>query len=182
MEPAFRRSVSGKLSLADTTEAISIRSENRGRDYTKALPAAVVRKRAEAAVRRMNGDLNNKIHLLGQFTIQFGQFRNETFKWLVSNSLGYAAFIVVSSQNDPASADERWVNKMALKNYLSLFPEGLEAINIKKLEKQGRQAPAKPQSKLVEAATDLMSDTDDNELSAMAEKIEFDLQAVDAEA
>ena len=61
----------------------------------------------------------------------------------MSDALGYAAFIVASSEKEPPSTDARWLNKMALKNYLRLFPEGLEAIQLKKGEKQKSSVPAK---------------------------------------
>lgn len=68
-------------------------------------------------------------------------FRKETFQWLLTNALGYAAFLVVSSEKDKPSADARWLNKQALKNFMSFFPEAVEAIELKRKEKNVPKLP-----------------------------------------
>jgi hypothetical protein len=75
MEPVFRRKRNGALLLADTDEARAVLSEQRQKHYEKALPAAKVREIAVKAVLKKNGDIDNRKHLLGQFTLQFGRFR-----------------------------------------------------------------------------------------------------------
>ena len=43
--------------------------------------------RAKAEVERLGGNPTDRTDLLGQFEIQFGQFKGQTFRWLVQNGL-----------------------------------------------------------------------------------------------
>jgi hypothetical protein len=63
-------------------------------------------------------------------------YRGETFQWLASNALGYAAYLAADSEKEPTSASANNLNKMALRNYLKLFPGGVEAVQKKKTEKK----------------------------------------------
>jgi hypothetical protein len=76
LEPVFKQTQAGP-SLADTDNAMGVRLEQRQRDYVPPMSAVKVRAEAEVSVRRVGGDVSNKKHLLGQFRIQFGIFRQE---------------------------------------------------------------------------------------------------------
>ena len=57
----------------------------------------------------------------------------------MENALGYVAFLMGSFEKDKGGKDNRWLNKMALKKYIGLFPECLEAL----VQKKGEKAPPK---------------------------------------
>ncbi|KAH3828592.1 hypothetical protein DPMN_130574 [Dreissena polymorpha] len=66
---------------------------------TGSLPALcqspdVIEDQAVAAVRRLGGDVTSRQHILGQYTIQFGKYKGETFHWVVENALGFCAYLV----------------------------------------------------------------------------------------
>ncbi|XP_038045518.1 uncharacterized protein LOC119720069 [Patiria miniata] len=144
MIPVFkRRKGDGSLLISDSGEALAVRRERRGKGYyVPPKSPTVVRADAVGRVQHLGGDVRNSKHLLGQFQIQFGQFRNETFLWLAENALGYIAHLVAITENESAHSDSKnnWVNKMALVKYLRLFPEGNEAISVK-AGKKGRSLP-----------------------------------------
>ena len=63
------------------------------------------------------------------------------FKWILENSPGYVGYIVAGMEKDQAAPlDNRWINKMALKKYIELWPEGREIVERKKK----RNAPTLP--------------------------------------
>jgi hypothetical protein len=50
---------------------------------------------AKQAVLRNNGDLRNRLHVLGQYTFQFSRFRDCSFKWVVENALGMVFAVLI---------------------------------------------------------------------------------------
>ena len=78
MKPCFNfnRTRDGmRLSLSDTPAAMAVRSEHRERDYKPARPVLKVKEEAITRVESLGGDSGNTKHLLGQYTIEFGQYR-----------------------------------------------------------------------------------------------------------
>ena len=53
---------------------------------------------AETRVRSEGGDPSNKRLVLSRFIIQFGQYKGQTFKWLLENNVGYAVYVVATHQ------------------------------------------------------------------------------------
>ena len=92
---------------------------------------------ARRAVLLRGGNPTSRAHLLGQHEIQFGLYKEQSFKWVVENVLGWAGYLVASMQKESASQPARSdfknhaANKMAFKEYMELFHEGREAIRIK---------------------------------------------------
>ena len=84
--------------------------------------------------------------------MQFGGFRGQTFKWVLENALGYAAWLVDSMRNETATPSPISQHKFSFKAYAELFPECREVIAIKKeerlkktsakLQRSGRSTPA----------------------------------------
>ncbi|KAI9518047.1 hypothetical protein NQZ68_041537 [Dissostichus eleginoides] len=100
--------------------------------------------KARTAITQHRGDPSNRRHLLGFFEIQFGLFREQTFRWVAENSLGYAAYLVAAMKRDPTGGSkdskEHSLNKGCFKEYIELFPSGRIAIAMKE-EQYAANAP-----------------------------------------
>lgn len=59
---------------------------------------------AKACIISEGGDLSNDWLVLSRYTIQFGQYKGKTFKWLLENDVYYVAYIVTSHQKDQEPA------------------------------------------------------------------------------
>lgn len=46
------------------------------------------------------GDPQNNRLVLSRSTIQFGQYKGQTFKWLLENDIDYVAFLVAGKKED----------------------------------------------------------------------------------
>ena len=153
MEPHFRMRSDNTPNYSDTKEALQLK-KNQEWKWMKPLPPDVVLEKARKALIQHGGDPSNRKHLLGFIEIQFGPFRGQTFKWVVENSLGLAAYLVAAMNRDPAGgskdAPDHAHNKMLLKEYLELFPAGRIAIQKKQedYEKKGSQRSTTSQSQL----------------------------------
>jgi hypothetical protein len=84
-----------------------------------------VEERAKEAVKKAGGDVNNKQHVLGMYSIQFGKYRGQTFKWMLENCLGYAGWLVDDMRKKPLTKHVPIsANKHSFKEYVQSFPEG----------------------------------------------------------
>lgn len=59
---------------------------------------------AKVCVHSEGGDPSNNLLVLSRFTMQFGKYRDQTFKWLLENDLAYVAFIMAAhhEEKDPS--------------------------------------------------------------------------------
>lgn len=97
----FRREASGELTLKPSAEAAALAAAYRknptpGRSW----PAARVKEEAMARVAAAGGDTGNLQLVLSESPLQFGQYREKTFKWLLSNDVGYAAMVLASHRQE----------------------------------------------------------------------------------
>ena len=111
------------------------------RSYVSKKPV-VVEDRAKSEVMQLGGNPADRTDLLGQLEIQFGQFKGQTFRWLVQNGLGYSAWMVNSMSRETATSAPLSINKHLFKEYLTLFPEGNEALALKAAEKAVKANPS----------------------------------------
>ena len=130
-------------------------SSTADRSYVSKKPD-VVEARAKSEVMRLGGNPADRTDLLGQFKIQFGQFKGQTFQWLVQNGLGYSAWMVNSMSRETATSAPLSVNKHLFKEYLTLFPEGNEALALKAAEKAVKANPS-TQTKVSSASSQVSS-------------------------
>lgn len=63
------------LSLSDSAAARAVKTEHRERNRAESESVIRIKTQAERSVNALGGDVKNVKHLLGQHTIQFGQFR-----------------------------------------------------------------------------------------------------------
>jgi len=91
-----------------------------------------VESKAKGEVRQLCGNPSNHTDLLGQFELRFGRFRGKTIKWLLENGLEYTVWIVNSMSNKTATSSPLSANKSSFVEYFKSFPEGREALVLKK--------------------------------------------------
>ncbi|KAK2844955.1 hypothetical protein Q5P01_011614 [Channa striata] len=73
---------------------------------------------------------NNRL-VLSRCTIQFGQYKGQSFKWLLENDMSYAAMLVAEHQKvqqHTTSQDPLMVNKDYLTRYATAYPEVLKEV------------------------------------------------------
>ena len=120
-----------RLGYSEETNKIIKTPQTADTSYISKKPGEVEAK-AKSEVTRLGGNPSNRTDLLGQFELQFGRFRGKTFKWLLENGLGYAAWIVKSMSSETATSSPLSVNKHSFAEYFKSFPEGREALALKK--------------------------------------------------
>lgn len=142
MEPVFRRKVDGTINMNNTHAAD--RLEKSKTQWTPSIsPEEMMRSAKQTAVTQ-GLDTNNKMGLLGCHTLQFGNFKGQTFRWVLENALGYAAFIGASALRESEAGGQskehpnHRANRAAFLRYMSMFPECHEAVSLKYRYKHGR--------------------------------------------
>ncbi|XP_051919669.1 uncharacterized protein LOC127599604 [Hippocampus zosterae] len=95
--------------------------------YSYRLQESVVKEEAVARVVQGGGDPECWQLVLSETTLQFGQYRGQTFKWLLENDVGYCAMVVSSHQKERENGDTSQsplaANKDSLASYTHVFPE-----------------------------------------------------------
>lgn len=122
-KPIFLRR-GGEVSLSYTDEGCR---GNRGRAPIKFMSLPGVRDRAMEE------------QVLSQHLVQFGKFAGHTFQWLLTNVLGYAAWIVSELDKEQESSSNISVSKFRLKDYMLMLPEGREAVEVKRRQEEDRK-------------------------------------------
>ncbi|XP_067454539.1 uncharacterized protein [Thunnus thynnus] len=96
-----------------------------------------VREEAKARVLQAGGDPECWQLVLSESELQFGQYRGQTFKWLLSHDVGYTCAILVSHQKEReggnTSQSPLSANKDALTSYAQLFPQMTGAIQQRRM-------------------------------------------------
>ena len=101
------------------------------------------------SVRAKGGNTNNEMSVLGQYQVQFGIFKGKTFKWLVENGLGYAAWLVDSIRSETATTAPLSRNKHSFKRYLTSFQEGQSVVALKARKRVKKSTSSLSQSKFL---------------------------------
>ena len=70
----------------------------------------------------------------GEYVIQFGNFRGQTFIWLLENALGYVAWIINSMRGETTTTAAISQNKSAFREYAMSFEACREVVAEKKAE------------------------------------------------
>ncbi|XP_035528368.1 uncharacterized protein LOC118335960 [Morone saxatilis] len=100
---------------------------------------------AKACVLSEGGDLCNDWLILSRFMIQFGQYKGKTFKWLLENNVGYAAYLVASHQKEQKGTmrqDPLMANKDSLTRYVSHYPEVWKEVSFKRAYEKAEEGKA----------------------------------------
>ena len=102
--PSFQKFSNGNLMLEASLEAAAIKAASRKRTTKPraALPSDV-HGRAVNFVMHLSGDCSNETHVLGQYRLQTGAYAGKSFRWLLSNDLGYAFYLWRETEKGPTS-------------------------------------------------------------------------------
>ena len=92
------------------------------------------------AVRRRGGDVSDETEVLSDYVLQFGAFRGQTFRWILENGLGYAAWLVDNMRNETVTGAPLSQNKASFKAYAMALRKA-----DKPLTKSGRNEKQKSQ-------------------------------------
>lgn len=101
--PTFRRTSAGELDVQPSQEAL-IRKTHMQSRVVPEKSAQEVEAEAENRVRSEGGCTEgdgSTVLVLSRYTLQFGMYRGQTFKWLLENDLQYAAFIITDHDEGP---------------------------------------------------------------------------------
>ncbi len=108
------------------TEKVSRTSATSGKNESRALPSPQAE--ALAAAYRKNPTPGWSWPAL-----QFGQYQGKSFKWLLSNDIGYASMVLAAHQREREGGNTTQSavmgNKDALLGYAGLFPDVMAAIS-----------------------------------------------------
>ncbi|XP_028995372.1 uncharacterized protein LOC114848792 [Betta splendens] len=152
--PLFRvQPSSTELTLRPSPEALTVAQAYHGSEAWKVKVPQKVKEEAQARTLQGGGDPHCSQLLLSQYEIQFGQYRGQTFKWLLSHDVGYAVSLLASHQKERESGDTSssplMANKDALTSYSKLFPEVMSAVEGRRAT-EGSKSVRSQDKKLVE--------------------------------
>lgn len=105
----FRKTLTGELETKPSQEALNHAASHwplkaaGHRDPAVKKPEEVEAE-AKACIRSEGGDPCNKRLVLSRYMILFGQYKGRTFKWLLENDVGYAAYLVAGHQKEQQDA------------------------------------------------------------------------------
>ncbi|KAK7156958.1 hypothetical protein R3I94_006876 [Phoxinus phoxinus] len=130
----FRRESSGELTLKPSPEAAALAAAYKKNPTPGRLwPAARVKEEAISRVAAAGGDTSDHHLAMSECALQFGQYRGKTFKWLLSNDVGYTSMVLAVNQREREAGDTTqsavMSNKDVLLRYAGLFPDMVAAIS-----------------------------------------------------
>jgi len=145
-QPVFKQDSTGRYVFQYSPAARAFLSDKKQREIVQNWTCKSerdVQTTAAARLWRLGGNPANTIDLLGEYELQFGNFRGKTFRWLVENGLGYAAFIgdSVSKGLSPAPISQK-VSMPSSATWDASAEEG--QLFCKKRERRSRKNPNKP--------------------------------------
>ncbi|XP_054643300.1 uncharacterized protein LOC129187709 isoform X2 [Dunckerocampus dactyliophorus] len=131
----FRNATTTELTLKSSLEASQLAKAYRARSAAahSMKTDEKVKEEARARIVEAGGDPGCWQLVLSESKLQFGQYRGQTFKWLLSNDVGYACCTLALHQKERDSGETSQsplaANKDALASYAQLFPEMVAAIH-----------------------------------------------------
>jgi len=133
--PAFRFAcarANKSLILVTSAEANAVASDNRRTKTIKAAKSVeIVEKVARAACR---GIITDEL-LLANSQLQFGKYRNQTFRWVLENDVGWSVNVVTSveKETDTGSSNPLNVSKRKFVQYVRLFPAMVKELRFREM-------------------------------------------------
>lgn len=117
--PAFRLESSGALTLRASEEAARVARTIQEEECTgvvRVLKPRQVKAKAKACVVARGGDPDDRRLVDSESAIQFGKYRGQTFKWLLSHDVGYAVMVLASHQQEREMGDTDTFSEMTNKD------------------------------------------------------------------
>nr|XP_055062937.1 uncharacterized protein LOC129445993 [Misgurnus anguillicaudatus] len=147
----FKLTTSQQLVMRASGEAVAFVAAKGPRGTAPAAAKAKkpeeVEKEAQALVVSKGGDPGNGMLVLGCYSIQFGMYRGQTFRWLLENDVGYTTQLVASHQRErekSASDSPLMANKDALVRYACAHPAFVEQLRFHRLYEEARARASQP--------------------------------------
>lgn len=84
--------------------------------------------------------MGNELDVQGEYLLQFGNYRGQSFRWMLENALGYVGWFVDNIRNEKVTNSPISQNKAAFKKYVESFPEGCEVVAFKKKQREDKEA------------------------------------------
>ncbi|XP_031169403.1 uncharacterized protein LOC116060112 isoform X1 [Sander lucioperca] len=131
-DPTFRKTSSGELDTKPSQEALNHKAGRwRFSSPVTGKKPEEVEAEAKARVLSEGGEPCIERLVLSRFMIQFGQYKDQTFKWLLENDLSYAAIMV--ARHEKQRQNTKWqsplmANKDSLTRYAIAYPEVLQEV------------------------------------------------------
>ena len=91
------------------------------------------------------GDVNNDLDVQGEYLLQFGRYRGQSFRWMLENALGYAGWFVDNTRNEKVTQSAISQNKAAFKGYVESFEEGREVVAMKTKQREDKEVKLRRQ-------------------------------------
>lgn len=111
-----------------------------------------VKEEAITPVVAAGADTSNRQLVLSENALQFGQYQGKSFKWLLSNDIGYASKVLATHQREhergKTTQSAAMGNKDALLGYAGLFLDVMAAISERRV-REGTGTPAQKDQVLV---------------------------------
>lgn len=90
---SFRKGPSGHLCRDPSEEAKRIKDNPLLQDKSTPQREDLVRMNARSVVLQRGGDVSDKQEVLGEYILQFGKYKGQSFRWLLENDVGYALYL-----------------------------------------------------------------------------------------
>ena len=129
-----------KLNYSDEAQRLLRKNRNQKEEIIKCKSEDEVRKEAIAEVKRLGGNEEDEVVVLG---LQFGRFYGQKFVWLLENGLGYAGWFVDNMRLETVSKAPLSQNKQAFEKYLMSFKQGIEVVKMKQTEREAKSSKCK---------------------------------------
>lgn len=88
---SFRRGPSGHLRQDPSVAAMELK--RRPSPTFPAQSQEAVKTKSLATVVGRGGDRTDKLEVMGEYVLQFGKYKGQTFRWLLENDVGYTIYL-----------------------------------------------------------------------------------------
>lgn len=94
VEVNFRRGPHGYLRQDPSDEAKKIKNNPNFQDRSPAVREDKVKENARSIVFLRGGDVSDRQELLGEYLVQFGKYKGNSFRWILENDIGYVVYLI----------------------------------------------------------------------------------------
>ncbi|XP_073341146.1 uncharacterized protein [Pagrus major] len=137
-DPVLPKTSSGELKKQPSQEALNFVADQyplqaTGQGGPPVKKPEEVEADAKARVRSEGGEPYNARLVLSRFIIQFGQYKGQTFKWLLENDVGYAVYVVATHREQRKHTKHQnplMAHKDSLTRYATAYAEVLKEVRL----------------------------------------------------
>ena len=85
-------------------------------------------------------DVQNELDVQGEYFLQFGKYRGQSFRWMLGNALGYVGWFVDNIRDEKVTKSPISQNKTTFKLYAESFQEVCDVVALKKKQREEKEA------------------------------------------